>query len=195
MNRKKGRLLRLVPLLMTMAIAGAVAADGPIVATEASFQCITHMTPVRGFYVSNLLGHLDATLKAARSPDGAVYPPGSIVQLVPTEAMVKLRPGSSPVTRDWEFIELDVNAQGSTIRHRGYADVVNRFGGNCFGCHAAAQPQWDMICETTHGCAPVPLTRAMIEALQRSDPRCKPPNVLRPEDVEALKTLSTQPKS
>jgi hypothetical protein len=39
MNRKKSRLLRLVPLLMTMAIAGAVAADGPIVATEGSFQC------------------------------------------------------------------------------------------------------------------------------------------------------------
>ena len=46
MNRKKSRLLRLVPLLMTMAIVGAVAADGPIVATEGSFQCITHMTPV-----------------------------------------------------------------------------------------------------------------------------------------------------
>ena len=54
-----------------------------------SFRCITKMTPVRQFYVDNLQGNLDATLAAANSPTGAVYPPGSVIQLIPTEAMVK----------------------------------------------------------------------------------------------------------
>jgi Fe-S cluster biogenesis protein NfuA len=65
-----------------------------------------------------------------------------------------------------------VSKDGTQIRKRGFADVVNRFGGNCFGCHAAARPESDLICEDTHGCAPIPLTRAMSGALQRSDPRC-----------------------
>jgi hypothetical protein len=27
----------------------------------------------------------------------------------------------------------------------GFADVMNRFGGNCFGCRVAAHPEWDSI--------------------------------------------------
>ena len=42
--------------------------------------------------------------------------------------------------------------------------MVNRFGGNCFGCHIQARPQWDLVCEMDHGCAPIPLTRAMSAA-------------------------------
>ena len=61
-----------------------------------SFRCITKMTPVRQFYVDNLKGHLDATLAAANSPTGAVYPPGSVIQLIPGEAMVKRDKGSTP---------------------------------------------------------------------------------------------------
>jgi hypothetical protein len=45
--------------------------------------------------------------------------------------------GASRAARDWEFFELDVSTEGSSIRHRRHADVVNRFGGNCLGCHAA----------------------------------------------------------
>src|SRR5215472_17465896 len=52
-----------------------------------SFQCITKMTPVRQLYVDNLQGNLEATLAAANSPTDAVYPPGSVIQLIPTEAM------------------------------------------------------------------------------------------------------------
>ncbi len=60
--------------------------DSPIDAK--SFRCITKMTPVRQFYVDNLRGDLNATLAAANSTTGAVYPPGSVIQLVPGEAMV-----------------------------------------------------------------------------------------------------------
>lgn len=153
-----------------------------------TFGCIRDMTPVRGFYVDNLSGDLEATLAVANA-DGGVYPAGSVVQLVPGEAMVKRAPGVSPATNDWEFFELDASPAGTEIRKRGFADVVNRFGGNCLGCHAKAEPKWDMICETGHGCDPIPLTRDMLVLLQKTDPRCKDNPTLTEEEVGKLKAL------
>jgi len=146
------------------------------------------MTPVRQFYVDNLRGDLAATVAAANSPTGAVYPPGSVIQLIPGEAMVKRDKGFNAVTHDWEFFELDVSKTGTQIRKRGFADVVNRFGGNGFACHIATRPEWDLVCENDHGCAPIPVTRVMIRALQRTDPRCNNPPPSR-EDAEALRQL------
>jgi hypothetical protein len=168
------------------ASAADPSAAGQIDAT--SFRCITKMTQVRHFYVDNLRGDLAATVAAAKSATGAVYPPGSVVQLIPGEAMVKRDKGFNAATRDWEFFELDVSKDGTAIRKRGFVDVVNRFGGNCFGCHTAARPEWDLVCETGHGCAPIPLTRAMSGALQRTDPRCDNSSVSA-EDAAALKQL------
>ena len=154
----------------------------------ASFRCITKMTPVRQFYVDNLQGNLDGTRAAAKSTMGAVYPPGSVIQLIPGEAMVKRDRGYNAATHDWEFFELDVSKDGTQIRKRGTVEVVNRFGGNCFACHAPAAAQWDLVCETNHGCPSIPVTRVMIRALQRTDPRCGNPTIS-PEDAEALKQL------
>ncbi len=137
-----------------------------------SFVCLEEMTAIRHFFVDNLLGDLEATVAVAKSTDGGVYPPGSVVQLVPTEVMVKHPPGFNAATRDWEFFELDVSAEGSTIRNRGFVDVVNKFGGNCFGCHIKAEPKYDLICEQDHGCDPIPITREMIAGIQAEDPRC-----------------------
>lgn len=136
-----------------------------------------------------LRGDLAATLAAANLPTSAVYPPGSVIQLVPGEAMVKRRKGFNAATRDWELFELDVSKDGTQIRKRGFTDVVNRFGGNCFACHIAARPEWDPVCEADHGCKPIPLTRAMSGALQRTDPRCGNPPVSA-EDAAALKQLN-----
>ena len=130
------------------------------------------MTPVRHFYVDNVLGDLPATLAAANAPGGAIYPPGSVIQLVPTEAMVKREAGFSPATGDWEFFELEVAGKQTSIRARGFAEVNNRFGGNCFACHAPARQPWDFVCEDSHGCEAIPVSRQMTGALQRSDPRC-----------------------
>jgi hypothetical protein len=156
--------------------------------TESTFGCIRNMTPVRGFYVGNYFGNIDDTLKAANSATGGVYPPGSIVQLVPTEAMVKREIGFNPATKDWEFFELTVGPNTTAIRVRGATEVVNRFGGNCLTCHAQAKPEWDMICEQTHGCAPIPVTPVMAKAIQNTDPRC-PPMALPPDQAEALRQL------
>jgi hypothetical protein len=165
-----------VALLLSAGLGNATDIDAK------SFRCITKMTPVRQFYVDNLQGNLDATLAAADSTMGAVYPPGSVIQLIPGEAMVKRERGFSAATHDWEFFELDVSKDGTQIRKRGTADVVNRFGGNCFDCHVPAAAQWDFVCETGHGCTPLEVTHAMTRALQRTDPRCDNPPIS-PEDA------------
>ncbi|MCB2087364.1 MAG: hypothetical protein R3E18_13170 [Sphingomonadaceae bacterium] len=156
--------------------------------TADSFGCISDLTAVDRYFVGNLAGDLDGTIAVAKSETGGTYPTGSVVQLVPTEVMVKLAPGSSPATKDWEFFELDVSAEGTKITTRGGADVVNRFGGRCLECHEKAQPQWDLICKTDHGCDPIPFTDAMIRGIQKTDPRCAPQE-LTAEEQEGLKML------
>jgi hypothetical protein len=67
--------------------------EGKIHVDAKSFRCMTEMTKVRQFYVDNLLGNLDATLAIANSTTCGKYPPGSVIQLVPTEVMVKRETG------------------------------------------------------------------------------------------------------
>ncbi|MCL1057201.1 hypothetical protein L2729_04235 [Shewanella gelidimarina] len=180
--------------LISSAVSTAATVSGSeaavVTADETSFSCIRDMTPVRHFYVDNLLGDIEGTLAAANSPEGAIYPTGSVVQLVPTEVMVKREPGTSPATSDWEFFELEVNESGSTIAKRGFVDVMNRFDGNCFTCHVPAKEKWDFICESGHGCEPIPINHKMTGALQRSDPRCGE-TALESGDTMALIKLKT----
>ena len=140
--------------------------------TEETFICLKKMHPIRGFFVDNLLGDLDDTIAAANHPEGAFYPPGSVVQLIPTEVMIKHNKGWSEKTNDWEFFELIVSEQGSKIKVRGTTQVFNKFGGNCLDCHLLAEPQWDVICEDNHGCEPLPIPDFLIRWTQKGDPRC-----------------------
>lgn len=167
----------------------AAPAPKPVSISEASFSCIRDLKPVRGFYVGNLLGNIDATLAAANAAGSTPYPPGSVVQLVPTEAMVKHQPGYNAATNDWEFFELDVQPGMTKIRVRGATEVVNQFGGNCLTCHAQAEAKWDMICEQGHGCAPIPVTPTMAKAIQNTDPRCAKME-LPADQVAALQQLA-----
>ena len=166
----------------------AAAAGADVTVDDSSFRCLSDMTKVRHFFVDNLLGDLDSTVAVAESTEGGVYPPGSVVQLVPTEVMVKHQPGWNAATRDWEFFELDVSPEGTSIRKRGFNEVVNRFGGNCFDCHVKAEPQWDLICDNFHGCDPIPLTRSLVSTIQKTDPRCEP-SELNEEDMANMKIL------
>ncbi len=136
------------------------------------FVCILEWDKVRNLRIANLLGYQDEALAVANSPDGGVYPVGTVIQLVPTEAMVKRAAGTSPISGDWEYFFLEVSAQGTEIATRGFEEVVNGFGGNCQDCHSKAAPQWDFICEKDHGCDPLPFTDEQIEAVQNADPRC-----------------------
>lgn len=178
-------------ICFSISLASAAQAEGlaPIPVTDHSFGCINKLTPVRGFFVGNLKGNRAGTLKVARAANGGIYPPGSVVQLVPTEVMVKQPKGFNAVTHDWEFFELTVSKGSSEIHKRGFAEVVNRFGGNCFGCHIKAEPKWDFVCETGHGCDPIAVTTPMIKALQHTDPRCKGSEHVSVEDSAALRQL------
>jgi hypothetical protein len=136
------------------------------------FECILRGAKANNYFIVNKLGHLQEALAVANSPTGGTFPPGTIIQLVPNEASVKHLAGWNASTHDWEFFSLSTSKSGTTISARGTTNVVNAFGGNCFNCHMKAQPQWDMVCQTNHGCDPLPLTEQQIQQVQNSDPRC-----------------------
>jgi hypothetical protein len=184
------RLLAVAVFIMSAGSTSSAADTHLQPITASSFKCMTDMTHVRHFYVDNLSGNLKETVRVAQSQGGEPYPVGSVLQLVPTEVMVKRETGFNPATKDWEFFELDVSKNGSEIRTRGFVEVVNRFGDNCFNCHVKARPEYDLVCDVTHGCDPIPVTRAMSGALQRTDPRCKHNTPISGEDVAALSQLS-----
>jgi hypothetical protein len=188
--------MRKLPILMLLlSIALPLAAEeveSGLTVNATDFDCMLDMEPVRGFYVDNLIdGKLADTLSVANAGEGE-YPPGSVVQLVPGEVMVKHPKGYSAVTKDWEFFELDVSAEGTVIGKRGFADVINRFGGNCLGCHVKAKPEFDMICETGHGCDPIPLTAEITALLQKTDARCDGRYTPTAEEMQTLKALAAQ---
>ncbi|RPA61506.1 hypothetical protein EGC86_10615 [Shewanella frigidimarina] len=189
-KRNKLIVIGISSVLFTASAFSINAATNAVNIDDNSFNCIRDMTPVRHFYVDNLLGNIEGTLAVADNPEGSVYPEGSVVQLVPTEVMVKREAGTFPATGDWEFFELVVDEKGSTIAKRGFTDVNNRFGGNCFTCHLPAREKWDFICESDHGCEPIPIDHSMTGALQRSDPRCGEPE-LQDGDTFALFKLKS----
>ena len=142
------------------------------VADAEDFVHLDDMVAVRGFFVANGAGYLDEAVELAESGGAGTYPVGTIIQLIPQEAMVKRRAGFDPGSNDWEFFELDVTADGTVIHNRGGAEIVNRFGsGSCSSCHAQAEPKYDFVCEDTHGCEPLPVSDDLISGLQVSDPR------------------------
>jgi hypothetical protein len=142
--------------------------------TAADFECILRWTKVSPYYLTNKRGYLTEALAVANSPTGGTFPPGTIIQLFPTEAVVKRAPGWNPTTNDWEYFRLVVSQGGTQIATRGAENTVNQFGGNCFACHRKAAPQWDLICDDNHGCDPLPafVDDAFIVAAQQADPRC-----------------------
>jgi hypothetical protein len=144
-----------------------VAQDTP----EAILSCIANGTKVRHTYVQ----HADpAKLKEAvrlletKAPD-ADYPEGTIVRVIPQEAMVKRSKAAFPKSNGWEYFALAVTPQGTTVRARG-DEASNRIG-TCQSCHSGAAKS-DYLCGGGPGCPPVPLTEEQITQLQAADPRC-----------------------
>ena len=136
------------------------------------FTCIKTWDMVRHFRISNKLGHLDEALEVANDLEGGgAYPVGTVIQLIPQEAMVKRAPGFDADSNDWEFFALDVSADGTEITTRGGAEVINQFGGSCADCHSLAREEFDFVCEKDHGCEPLPIGDDVIHSVQESDPR------------------------
>ncbi|MFB6264644.1 MAG: hypothetical protein ABEL76_13620 [Bradymonadaceae bacterium] len=154
------------------AVADTADADEPLRPTSQTFECIRNWTKVRRFYITRTNGPTAPAVDVARSEDGGRYPPGTLIQLVPREAMFKHRPGWSPETNNWEFFVLEPTEDTTRIVDRGTTDVENRFGGNCADCHSQAAPKWDFVCERDHGCPDIPIGGDTIRVLQQQDPRC-----------------------
>jgi hypothetical protein len=151
--------------------AGAGDAGPDLFMEAGDFTCILDWKKVGDFRITNKLTDASSSIAVAEDPDGGIYPVGTVIQLIPNEAMAKHRVGWNPATRDWEFFNLTASAAGTVINQRGGVNVTNAIG-SCYGCHSAAEPQFDLICGTTHGCAPLPFTEAQIQTIQNGDPRC-----------------------
>ncbi|MCC5950628.1 MAG: hypothetical protein JJU45_00885 [Acidimicrobiia bacterium] len=135
------------------------------------FIALADMAKVRGMFIDNPLGYLDEAIAVAENPEGGRYPVGTVIQLIPQEAMVKRAPGFDPASNDWEFFELAVDEDGTRILNRGGSEIINQFGMSCADCHKQADERFDMICEKDNGCEPLPLGDDFFEALQVGDPR------------------------
>ena len=152
-------------------VSGVSAEDMAV--SEPTFGCILDWPKVR----NTRFKHSDPEkLEEAmhifrdRIPDKE-YPVGTILQLVPFEAMVKHPRETFPKTNGWEFFFLDVSKAGTQIKDRG-DNVVNLSQGvACLSCHQPAA-RFDFVCEKGHGCAPIPFDDQKISELQRADARC-----------------------
>ena len=98
-------------MLIAAQVVGGDDMQPKVKVDDSSFKCITEMTPVRHFYVDNLLGNLTETVAIAHVGKGE-YPEGSVPQLMPNEVMIKQQKGFNPITRNWEFFFIDVSPEG-----------------------------------------------------------------------------------
>jgi hypothetical protein len=145
-----------------------------LVITEKSFGCVLDLPKVRNTRIQNPDPEKlkEATRIFKDSVPDKEYPTGTILQLIPTEAMVKHERAAFPETNGWEFFALKVSAEGTTILDRGDKVLNTSLKKPCLGCHSPAA-KFDFVCEKGHGCAPIPVTDQMIASIQAADPRCK----------------------
>jgi len=155
-----------------LCMVSSVSADD-IAVSEQTFGCILDWPKIR----NTRFKHADPVkLKEAMrlfrdSVPDKEYPVGTILQLVPFEAMVKHPREKFPNSNGWEFFALDVSADGTKIRDRGDKVVNLLLGAPCLSCHQPAA-KFDFVCEKGHGCAPLSIDDQKIGELQMADARC-----------------------
>ena len=155
-------LLTLVPLIPVFLSAQDVPPE--------ILACIANGTKVGHSFIQHPdPAKLKDALKAyeMRSAD---YPEGTILRMIPGEAMVKRSKAAFPQSNGWEYFALAVTPQGTTVRARGY-EASNPLG-TCQNCHSGAKT--DYVC-ASGGCTAVPLTEERIAQIQQADPRCPKP--------------------
>src|SRR5499425_493464 len=151
-------------------IGVATAADVSV--SEQTFGCILDWPQVRNTRIKHAdPKQLAEAMRIFRdSVPNTEYPVGTILQLVPFEAMVKHAREKFPKTNGWEFFALEVSSNGTKIRDRGDSVVNLSQGKTCLSCHQPAA-SFDFVCEKGHGCAPTPFNDQAIQALQQADAR------------------------
>jgi hypothetical protein len=164
---------QIASLLLCLYFAAILSADD-VVITEKSFGCVLDLPKVRNTRIQNPDPEKlkEATRIFRDSVPDTEYPRGTILQLIPTEAMVKHDRAAFPKTNGWEFFALKVSPGGTTIQERGDKVINTSLKKPCLDCHSPAA-KFDFVCEKGHGCAPIPVTDQQIAAMQAGDPRCK----------------------
>ena len=119
-----------------------------VTVSETSFTCIRDGHKIRNTYIRHADPEkLKEAIRIFRDsiPDKE-YPVGTMMQLVPFEAMVKHPREKFPKTNGWEFFALDLSEASTKIRDRG-ENVVNLSQGvTCLSCHAPAA-RFDFVWE------------------------------------------------
>jgi len=151
----------------------SVASPADVSVSEQTFGCILDWPQVRNTRIKHAdPQQLAEAIRIFRdSVPNVEYPVGTILQLVPFEAMVKHPREKFPKTNGWEFFALDISAAGTKIRDRGDNVVNLSQNKTCLSCHQPAA-SFDFVCEKGHGCAPIPFNDQAIHALQQADARC-----------------------
>jgi len=166
---------RLHVMLLGVAIGAVVgvASAADVSVSEQTFGCILGWAQVRNTRIKyEDPKELAEAMRIFRdSAPNTDYPVGTILQLVPFEAMVKHPREKFPRTNGWESFALEVSAAGTKIRDRGDNVVNLSQGRTCLSCHQPAAG-FDFVCEKGHGCAPIPFNDQAIHALQQADARC-----------------------
>src|SRR5579863_9280514 len=103
-------------LVLFLSLAVALSA-GDLVITEKSFGCVLDLPQVRNTRIQNPdPAKLKEAIRIFRdSVPNKDYPTGTVLQLIPTEAMVKHDRAAFPNTNGWEFFALKVSSDGTTI--------------------------------------------------------------------------------
>ncbi len=158
--------------IVCLCLAMTLLADD-VVVTEKSFGCVLELPKVRNTRIQNPDPEkLKEAIRIFRdSVSDQQYPTGTILQLIPGEAMVKHARADFPNTNGWEFFALKVSAEGTKIEERGDKVINASLKKPCLDCHSPAA-KFDFVCEKGHGCAPIPVTDQQIAAIQAADPRC-----------------------
>ena len=166
--------LTLLPIGLVCSMLTSASAEDMSV-SEQSFGCVLDWPKVR----NTRFKHADpAKLKEAMkifraSEPDKEYPVGTILQLVPFEAMVKHPREKFPKSNGWEFFALEVSEAGTKILDRGDENVLNiLLKAPCLSCHQPAA-KFDFVCEKGHGCAPLSIDDQQIAELQKADLRCR----------------------
>jgi hypothetical protein len=157
---------RLAIVLVLIGLA-APAPARQFIAKAETFQCLLDGTkaPGKHFFVfhRHKAALRKALLKIETGKMGKGLPVGTVIQLVPFEAMVK---------RGGKF---NREGHGTTeITLRGQSEVLSAFTHtSCQNCHETQAAQHDAICEFVQGTEGIGLTDDILTVLQNGDPRCK----------------------
>ena len=141
--------------------------------TDDDFVCLSdsRFEKVGPLRIATARGHQAEAVALAKSRALGTYPVGTILSLLPHEAMVKRARGFSPATSDWEFLQLHLETGKTIITARGTTEMKN-LGGTCIGCHVPAK-DFDYVCATNEKCPKLPFFINTDINPASDDPRCK----------------------